>query len=186
MNTSDFTKGKAMKYNGETCVILSYQFVNPGKGAAFTRTKLKNAKSGKVLEVSFRSGETIEEANVEYKNCQYLYDDGGDMTFMDNTTYEQFVLSLNNVGDQKNYIVDGSDVVVVYIDGAPFSLQLPPKMNFKVIESPPGDKGDTATGGTKQVVIETDVKVSVPLFIKEGDVIKLNTETGQYVERVSK
>lgn len=185
MNTSDFTKGTAIKYNGETCVVMSYQFVNPGKGAAFTRTKLKNAKSGKIFEVSFRSGENIEPANVEYRNCQYLYNDGTDMTFMDNTNYEQFVIPLDNIGDSQNYIVDGSDVVVVFIDGEPFSIQLPPKMNFKVIESPPGDKGDTATGGTKQVVIETGVKVSVPLFIKEGDVIKLNTDTGQYVERVS-
>lgn len=185
MNTSDFTKGTAIKYNGETCVVMSYQFVNPGKGAAFTRTKLKNAKSGKIFEVSFRSGENIEPANVEYRNCQYLYNDGSDMTFMDTTNYEQFVISLDNIGDSQNYIVDGSDVVVVFIDGEPFSIQLPPKMNFKVIESPPGDKGDTATGGTKQVVIETGVKVSVPLFIKEGDVIKLNTDTGQYVERVS-
>lgn len=184
MNTSDFTKGTAIKYNGETCVVMSYQFVNPGKGAAFTRTKLKNAKSGKIFEVSFRSGENIEPANVEYRNCQYLYNDGSDMTFMDTTNYEQFVISLDNIGDSQNYIVDGSDVVVVFIDGEPFSIQLPPKMNFKVIESPPGDKGDTATGGTKQVVIETGVKVSVPLFIKEGDVIKLNTDTGQYVERV--
>lgn len=185
MNTSDFTKGIAIKYNGETCVVMSYQFVNPGKGSAFTRTKLKRAKSGKIFEVSFRSGENIEPANVEYRNCQYLYNDGTDMTFMDNTTYDQFVIPLSNIGDQQNYLVDGSDVVVVYIDGAPFSLQLPPKMNFKVIESPPGDKGDTATGGTKQVVIETGVNVSVPLFIKEGDIIKLNTDTGLYVERVA-
>ncbi len=185
MNTSDFKKGAAIKYNGETCIILSYQFVNPGKGSAFTRTKLKNAKSGKIFEVSFRSGESIDEANVEYRNCQYLYNDGKDMTFMDSSTYEQFILPLENVGDMQNYIVDGSEVIVVFIDGAPFTIQLPPKMNFRVIEAPPGDKGDTATGGSKQVVLETGVKVNVPLFIKEGDTVKVNTDTGEYVERVS-
>jgi elongation factor P len=185
MQTSDFKRGAAIKYNGDTCVIISYDFVNPGKGSAFTRTKLKNAKSGKIFEVSFRSGENIDEANVEYRNCQYLYNDGSDMTFMDNTTYEQFTLPMDNIGDMQNFIVDGSEVVVVYIDKEPFSLQLPPKMNFKVIEAPPGNKGDTATGGSKQVTIETGAKVSVPLFIKEGDTIRVNTETGQYVERVS-
>ena len=185
MNTSDFKKGAAIKYNGETCVILSYQFVNPGKGSAFTRTKLKNAKSGKIFEVSFRSGENIEEANVEYRSCQYLYNDGTDMSFMDNTNYEQFTLPLENVGDMQNYIVDGSEVIVVFIDAAPFTIQLPPKMIFRVVEAPPGNKGDTATGGTKQVVLETGVKVSVPLFIKEGDTVKVNTDTGEYVERAS-
>jgi elongation factor P len=185
MQTSDFKKGAAIKYNGDTCVILSYDFVSPGKGTAFTRTKLKNAKSGKIFEVSFRSGESIEEANVEYRNCQYLYNDGTEMTFMDNSNYEQFTLLMENVGDMQNYIVDGSEVVVVFIDKEPFSLQLPPKMNFKVIDAPPGNKGDTATGGSKQVTLETGVKVSVPLFIKEGDVVRVNTDTGEYVERVS-
>lgn len=185
MNTSDFTKGAAIKYNGETCLILSYEFVNPGKGSAFTRTKLKNAKSGKMFEVSFRSGENVEEANVEYRACQYLFNDGTDMSFMDNTTYEQFTLPIDNIGDMKDYIIDGSEVKVVFIDGSPFTIQLPPKLNFKVVEAPPGDKGDTATGGSKQVIIETGAKVNVPLFIKEGDVIRVNTDTGEYAERVA-
>jgi len=185
MLTSDFTKGAAIKYNGETCIIVDYQFVNPGKGSAFTRTKLKNAKSGKVVEVSFRSNETIEPANVEYRKCQYLFNDGTNMTLMDNTNYEQFAIPLENIGDMFKYIVEGSDVTAVYIDNAPFSIQLPPKIDFKVIDAPPGNKGDTAQGGNKQVTIETGAKVNVPLFIKEGDVIKVNTSTGEYVERVS-
>jgi elongation factor P len=185
MTTADFFKGAAIKYNGETCIVLNYQFVNPGKGTAFTRTKLKNAKSGKIFEVSFRSGEAIEEANVEYRPCQYLYNDGTEMTFMDNTNYEQFTLLIENVGDMIDYIVDGSEVKVVFVDGEPFTIQLPPKMNFKVVSAPPGNKGDTATGGNKQVEIETGAKVNVPLFIKEGDVIRVNTDTGEYVERVS-
>lgn len=185
MITSDFKKGTAIKYNGETCLIMSYDFVNPGKGTAFTRTKLKNAKSGKIFEVSFRSGENIEEAQVEYRKCQYLYNDGKEMTFMDNTNYEQFTLPIENIGDMIDYIVDGSEVVVVFIDGNPFTIQLPAKMNFKVIDAPAGTKGDTATGGSKQVTLETGAKVNVPLFIKEGDLIRVNTDTREYVERVA-
>ncbi len=185
MITADFKKGLAIKYNGETCIILSYQFVSPGKGSAFTRTKLKNAKSGKIFEVSFRSNESIEEASVQYRNSQYLYNDGTDMTFMDEVSYEQFTIPLENIGDMKDYILEGSEVIAMFIDDEPFSIQLPPKLNFKVIEAPAGNKGDTATGGTKQVVIETGAKVNVPLFIKEGDLIRVNTDTGEYVERVS-
>lgn len=185
MITADFKKGLAVKYDNATCIILSYQFVNPGKGSAFTRTKLKNAKSGKIFEVSFRSNEAIEEASVNYRNCQYLYNDGTDMTFMDNSNYEQFTLPLENIGDMKDYIIDGSEVIVMFIDGNPFTIQLPPKMNFKVIDAPPGNKGDTATGGSKQATIETGAKVNVPLFIKENDVIRVNTDTGEYVERVA-
>lgn len=185
MQTSDFKKGIAIKYNGETYVVMSYNFVNPGKGSAFTRTKIKNAKTGKILEVSFRSNETLEEANVAHRKSQYLYNDGTDMSFMDNENYEQFTLPIENVGDMMNYIVDGSEVIVTYVDEAPFTIQLPPKLNFKVVSAPPGNKGDTATGGNKLVEIETGAKVNVPLFIKEGDVIKVNTDTGEYVERVA-
>lgn len=185
MTTSDFKKGLPIKYKGETYIVANYQFVNPGKGAAFTRTKLKNVKTGKVLEVSFRSDEQVEEANMENKRCQYLYNDGSEFHFMVNDTYEQFALPADMVGDQADYMMDGGNVQMVFVDGQPVSLQLPPKMDFKVIDSPPGEKGDTATGGTKLVTIETGAKVAAPLFIKEGDKIRVNTETGEYVERVT-
>ena len=184
MTTSDFKKGMAIRYKNETFVIVGYQFVNPGKGMAFTRTKLKNVKSGKVLEVSFRSDERIEEANMEYKKCQYMYGDSGSYHFIDNNTYEQFSVPGDLVGDQAHFMMDGADITVVFVDHKPVGLQLPAKMNFKVTHSPPGDKGDTATGGTKQVTIETGAKVNAPLFIKEGDMIRVNTETGEYAERV--
>lgn len=186
MTTSDFTKGLPIKYNGETYIIMGYQFVNPGKGSAFTRTKIKNAKTQKVMEVTFKSGESIEEANVEYRKCQYLYNDGTNYTFMDNTTYEQIEISSGNIGDMADYMVDNAELTVVYIDEKPFTVQLPAKMDFIVTESPPGEKGDTATGGTKQVIIETGARVNVPLFIKEGEKIRVNTSTGEYVERVNK
>jgi elongation factor P len=185
ITNADFKKGLAIKYKGETYIITAYQFVNPGKGAAFTKTKLKNIKTLKVIEVSFRSGEQIEEADMEYKKCQYLYNDGSEFNFMDNTSYEQFSMPADIIGDQANYLMDGSDVTIVFTDGKPVGLQLQPKMNFKVTDAPPGEKGDTATGGTKQVTIETGAKVAAPLFIKVGDEIRVNTETGEYVERLS-
>ena len=185
MTTSDLKKGLPIKYKGETYIVTNYQFVNPGKGAAFTRVKLKNVKTQKVVEVTFRSGEQIDEANMAYKKCQYMYTDGSEFHFMDNNTYEQFSISADAVGDQGNYMMEGGDVTIVFVDNQPVSLQLPPKMEFKVTNAPPGDKGDTATGGSKQVTIETGAKVNAPLFIKEGDKIRVNTETGEYVERVT-
>lgn len=186
MTTSDFKKGLAIRYNGDTYIIVGYQFVNPGKGSAFTRAKIKNVRSLKVVEVTFKSNETIEEANMEYKRSQYMYNDGTDYQFMDNANYEQFSMPADVIGDQGVYMMEGGEVTVVFVDNKPVSIQLPPKMDFDVKEAPPGEKGDTATGGTKPVVIETGATVAVPLFIKEGDRIRVNTETGEYVERVTK
>ncbi len=186
MTTSDFKKGLAIKYNGDTYVLVGYQFVNPGKGSAFTRAKIKNVRSLKVVEVTFKSGENIEEANMEYKRCQYMYNDGTEYQFMDNTNYEQFGMPADAIAEQAMYLMDGGEVTVVFVDNMPVSLQLPPKMEFDVTEAPPGEKGDTATGGTKQVTIQTGAKVAAPLFIKEGDRIRVNTETGEYVERVAR
>ncbi len=183
MQTSDFKKGAAVKYNGDTYVIVGYQFVNPGKGAAFTRAKMKSVKTGKNVEVTFKSGEDVPEANMENKRCQYLYKDATEYTFMDNNTYDQFTISNEMIGDDSDFLIDGTEVVVVFVDDNPASVQLPTKMDFKVISAPPGEKGDTATGGTKPVIIETGATISAPLFIKEGDSIRVNTETHEYVER---
>lgn len=183
MQTSDFKKGLAVKYNNETYVIVGYQFVNPGKGAAFTRAKMKSVKTGKNVEVTFKSGEEVPEANMENKRCQYLYKDATDYTFMDNNTYDQFTIPNEMIGDDADFLIDGTEVMVVFVDDNPASVQLPTKMDFKVISAPPGEKGDTATGGTKPVVIETGATINAPLFIKEGDVIRVNTEMHEYVER---
>lgn len=183
MQTSDLKKGVAVRYNGETFIVANCQFVNPGKGAAFTRVKMKNVKSGRSIEVTYKSGESVEDANMEYRRAQYLYNDRTDYTFMDNASYDQFTLSAEMIGDQSDFLIDGTEVTVVFVDDAPVTLQLPTKMDFKVISAPPGEKGDTATGGTKPVVIETGATIAVPLFIKEGDKIRVNTETHEYVER---
>lgn len=183
MQTSDFRKGGAVKYNGETYLISDFQFVNPGKGAAFTRTKLKNIKTGKVVEVTFKSGDSVEDADLQYRKCNYMYSDESDYHFMDNRTYDQFAVSKDMIGDAADLMVENSEITLVFIDGAACSIQLPPKLDFKVVSAPPGEKGDTATGAVKPVVIETGATVNVPLFIKEGDVIRVNTETHEYVER---
>lgn len=186
MTTSDFKKGLPIRYNGDTYILVNYQFVNPGKGTAFTRAKMKNIKTQKVIEVTFKSGEQIEEADVQYKRCQYMYTDGKEFNFMDNSSYEQYGIPSELIGEQADYMMENGEVTLVFVDQAPVSVQLPPKMEFTVKESPPGEKGDTATGGTKQVTIETGAKVNAPLFIKEGDVIRVNTDTGEYVERVTR
>jgi elongation factor P len=178
--TTDLRKGIAVIFKNQPCLIVEAQFVNPGKGSAFTRTKLKNLKTGLVVEMTFKSGEAFELADVQRLRCQYLYNDGTSYYFMNNDTYDQFSLDGDTVSDAKNFIKDGTECYAMYIDGVPVSIQLSPKMDFKVVSTTPGVKGDTATGGTKDCIIETGANIKVPLFIKDGDMIRVNTETGLY------
>lgn len=181
MATTDTIRtGMSVVYNGHPCLVVTAQFVNPGKGSAFTRVKLKNLKTGQVMEQTFKSGEALELADVVNKRCQFLYKSGENYNFMENDNFEQFALDKETLGDAAKYLLDGVECYAMYIDNIPVSIQLPPKMNFKVISSPPGVKGDTATGGSKECTIETGATVKVPLFIEEGDVIRVNTETGGY------
>lgn len=182
----DFHKGMAIKHEGETYIITASQFVNPGKGSAFTRCKLKNVRRDRSIEVTFKSGEQPDEADMQFRRCQYLYNDGENFYFMNMQTFDQFSLSREMIGGQSDFLIESAEIVVVFVDEQPVSLQLPTKMDFKVISAPPGERGDTATGGTKPVTIETGAVIQSPLFIKEGDVIKVNTETHDYAERVSR
>lgn len=182
-STTSINQGLTITFKDQPWLITSTQFVNPGKGAAFTRAKLKNLKTGQVIENTFKSGESVELADTIRKKCQYLYSDGADYHFMDNETYDQFSLNEEAVGDQKKFLLDGTDCYALYIDGNPVSIQLPPKMDFKVVKTTPGVKGDTATGGSKDCTIETGAVIKVPLFIKEGETIKINTEEGTYVSK---
>lgn len=184
ISTSELKKGISIVFNQQSYLVTNVQFVNPGKGSAFYRVKLKNLRSGQALEHTFKSGESVEEANLEYKKSQFLYSQGDEYFFMDMDTYEQFSLSKDLLDDQVNYLKEGTEVYAMYLDNNPCAINLPPKMNFKVIEAEAGLKGDTASGGDKTVVIETGAKIKVPLFIKEGDMIKVNTETGTYDTRV--
>jgi elongation factor P len=171
-------------YNNDVTQIVDFQHVSPGKGGAFVRTKLKSIKNGKVIEYTFKSGDKFEDANVETNDAQYLYDDGKNYVFMDNVTYDQFELEHNALGKEGQYLIDGLEVMILKRNGFPISVRLPRKIQYKVITAPPGTKGDTATSATKTIILENNLEVTVPLFVKEGDVVVINTDAGTYVERV--
>lgn len=182
-STTHIVKGLAINFKHGTWLLVEAQFVSPGKGSAFTRAKMKNLKTDQVIEHTFRSGESVETVDVVRQKCQYLYNDSAGFHFMDNETYEQFTLDKIAIGGNTKYLIDGTDCYALMLDGIPVSIQLPPKMDFKVISTPPGVKGDTATGGSKECTIETGAVIKVPLFIKEGESIKVNTDDGTYVSK---
>jgi len=183
--TTDIKKGIAIVHKGQTWVVTQAQFVSPGKGAAFTRVKLKNLQGGGNAEVTYKSGESVETAEVQYKKCQYMYGDSENFNFMDSENFEQFSLDSESMGDSGQLLKDGIECYAMYIEGVPVSIQLPPKMDFLVTSAEPGVKGDSATGAAKDCVIETGLKVKVPLFVNEGDIIKINTEDFSYVSKAN-
>ncbi|MDR2726119.1 MAG: elongation factor P [Candidatus Adiutrix sp.] len=183
-STSDFRRGLRIQFKGEPYLIVESQHVKPGKGGAFVRTKLKSLVSGRVLEETFRSGEKVEKPDLEEKNVQYLYFDVKDgYVFMDEGTYEQLHLSAEQVGDSRHYLLENMSLVLNIYQGRPIGLDLPTTVNLEVTQSDPGLKGDTATGATKPATLSTGLVVQVPLFINEGDVLKIDTRTGEYLER---
>ena len=181
--TSDIRKGLKIEFKDEPYIIIDFLHVKPGKGGAFVRTKLKNLISGRVLDETFRSGEKLDRPDLEEKNMQYLYLDPQGYCFMDNESYEQVFLTEEQVGDLKNYLKENIDLNVLYFRGQPIGLDLPTTVNLVVVQSDPGVKGDTATGATKPATMETGLVVQVPLFINEGDLLKIDTRTGDYIER---
>ncbi len=183
--TTTIRKGLAINFKQGAWLIIEAQFVNPGKGAAFTRCKLKNLKTNQVVENTFKSGEAVELVDLLMQKCQFLYKDHEGYNFMNNDSYEQFQLTEDMLGDDGKWLLENTEVYAMYIDGTPVSIQVPPKMDFRVIESPPGLKGDTATGGTKDIKLENGVMIKAPLFIKEGDMVKVNTEDGSYVSKAN-
>jgi elongation factor P len=183
ISTSEFKIGTTIMYNNEPFKIIKCEFMNPGKGSAVYRTKLRGLKSDKVLEVTFKSGEMVEEAKTDNRKMQYLYSTGTAYAFMDNGNFEQYEIEHDLLGEKGKFLKEGLDIFVSLLDGIPFDIQLPPKMEFKIVSTIPGVKGDTATGGSKPATLENGVVVTVPLFIKEGETIRINTESGEYVER---
>jgi len=184
--TSDIRKGLKVKINGEPWTVVGFQFVKPGKGNAFTRTRLKNLKTGNVVEKTYKTGEKLEEANFEEKYTTYLYEDAGSFCFMDKNAYEQMMVPPEVVGDDAAYLMDNMEVIVLFYEGAPMSIEVPTFIEAEITRSEPGIKGDTATGVTKPATLSTGAEVQVPLFINEGDKIKVDTRDGSYVERVRK
>lgn len=182
--TSDFRPGLVIKYNSEPWTVLEFQHVNPGNWRAFVRTKLKNLKSGKVIENRFRAGETIEIIRIERKEYQFLYRDGSGYVFMDKETYDQLTVAPEQVGDGAVFLKEGESVEILMNGPEITGVELPITVELRVIETVPGIKGDSATAGTKPAKVETGATVNVPLFINEGDLVKVDTRTGGYIERV--
>lgn len=164
--------------------MVDFQHVNPGKGSAFVRTRLKSLRSGKVLENTFKSDESVESVELERKKVQYLYGTANEFTFMDMGTYEQFSVGADVMGQYALYLKEGLEVTLLISEGVPVTVDFPKKVTLKVIEAPPAVRGDTATNVTKEITLENNLKVRAPLFIREGSLVVINTETGKYVERV--
>ncbi|MBU1119054.1 elongation factor P [Patescibacteria group bacterium] len=184
MSANDLKKGSAIIFKGEPHSVVEAKFVFPGKGQAFVKSKLKNLKTGNALEHVFKSNDSVEEADVTLRKTTYLYADDENFYFMDPETYDQQPIPRDIIGNRYAFMKENSEVKGVYLEGTIFDIELPPKLVFKVVEAPPGVKGDSSTNVTKKVTIETGGKVAVPLFINEGDKIRVKTDTGEYVERV--
>ena len=182
--TSEIRKGLRIELNDSPFQIIEYQFVKPGKGNAFTRTKVRNMITGAVLDRTFKNGEKLKPADTEDREMQYLYKDGSDFFFMDNESFEQINLEQEVVGDAAHYLIEGMQVSIGFFNGRPIGLELPNFVVLEVVDTSPGEKGNTVTGVTKAAMLATGYTVSVPLFIKTGELLKIDTRTGEYVERV--
>ncbi len=183
MDTSDIRKGLKFMVDGQPYIVVDFQFVKPGKGQAFTRTKMKNMLTGGNLERNIRSGEKLEPADVEDRTLSFIYPEGEMFVFMNSTTGEQLSVHKDAVGDAADFLIDGIDVTITIYKGNPVSVSLPPHITVQVVETEPGIKGDTATNVTKPAKISSGATVPVPLFINEGDWIKVDTRSCSYLER---
>ena len=181
--TSDIRKGLRFEMDGDPFVVVEFQFVKPGKGTAFTRTKIRNMITGAVLDRTYKSGEKLKPADTEDREMQYLYNDG-DFHFMDNNNYEQVSLDSNAVGDAANYLTENMLIEVGFFKGRSIGISLPNFVVLEVTETAPGEKGNTVTGASKPAVVSTGYSVNVPLFVNEGDQLRIDTRTGEYSERV--
>jgi len=183
-STADFRNGMIINFKNDLYEIVEFLHVKPGKGGAFVRTKLKNVKTGAVLENTFRAGEKVEEIRIEKHKMEYLYYDGTNYVIMDPVSYEQLEVSEELLGDKKLYFKENIEIAVLTNNGEIISVELPTTVNLKVTECEPGVKGDTVSRSTKGAVLETGLKVNVPMFINQGDVVKIDTRTGEYIERI--
>ena len=185
LSTTDFRKNLKLLYNDEPWVILEAQHVKPGKGVAFVKTRMKNLITGRVLEKNFRSGDSFEDPQVTDREMQYMYNDGETFHFMDNADYEQVAIPRDALEEVIAYLVDNMVVGILFWAGRAINVNLPNHVVMTVAQADPGVKGDTASGATKPIVLETGATVNVPLYIKEGERIKIDTRTGEFIERVN-
>ncbi len=185
-DTSEIRKGLKIQIDGTPYTVVDFQFVKPGKGQPFTRTKLRNMLTGSVVERTYKSGEKLDKADMEERQMQYLYAEGDHFVFMDTTSYDQMHITQAQIGDNRFYLLDGTMVDVLLFEGKPIGVTPPTFVVLKVVQTDPGFKGDTATGSTKPATLETGLQVNVPLFVNEGEYLKIDTRTIAYVERVHK
>jgi elongation factor P len=184
VSTNDLKNGMTLDLDDVLFQVVEFQHVKPGKGGAFVRTKLRNVKSGAVIERTFNAGVKVGLAIVERKGMQYLYTDGADLVFMDMNTYDQIHVGPDIVGDLGRYLVEGAEAQVAMHEGVPIAVDLPASVVLTITETAPGAKGDTKTGAMKPATVETGAVVQVPLFVEEGEKIKVDTRSGAYIERV--
>lgn len=182
-STGDFKKGLKIELDGTPFVIVDFLHVKPGKGGAFVRTKIKNLMTGKVLDQTFRSGEKVKRPDLVEREMQYLYREGDNFNLMDNETYEQVALTAEQLGDAVLFLVENMNVNVLFFNQQPVAVDLPTFVELEVAQTEPGVKGDTASGGSKPATLESGAVLQVPLFINEGDRVKVDTRTGSYIER---
>jgi elongation factor P len=183
-DTSDIKKGFKMLIDRVPYAVVDHQFVKPGKGQAFVRTRLRNMMTGAVIDRTFKSGEKLDKADTEERTVQYLYPEGDSRVFMDTQSYEQLTLTDEQLGDSVHYLLDGTQVDVMLFEGRPIGVTPPTFVELVVTDTEPGFKGDTSGNITKPATLETGLQVNVPLFVNVGDKLKIDTRTGEYVERV--
>lgn len=183
ISTNDFRTGITIELEGELYQVVEFMHVKPGKGSPFVRSKLKNIRTGGVVERTFRAGEKVPRAHLERREMQYLYKDGDNYVFMDTGTYEQVSLNSEQMGDSTKYLKDNMNIYLVMYQSQPLGVELPNAVELQVVDTEPGVRGDTATGATKPATLETGAVVQVPLFVNVGDVVRVDTRTGLYLER---
>ena len=181
---ADFRNGLKIELNGEPFVIVEFLHVKPGKGGAFVRTKFKSLRTGSVLEKTFRSGEKIDKPDLDERDMQYLYATEGQYCFMDSENYEQIYLADDQLGENKNYLQENVQVKILFHNGAPIGVELPNFVVLRVVKTDPGVKGDTASGGSKPATLETGMVVKVPLYLNENERVRIDTRTGEFMDRV--
>jgi elongation factor P len=184
VSTAEFKKGLKIEFDGEPYTIVDFQHVKPGKGGAFVRTKLKHLRLGRVIDNTFRAGEKVELVDFDEKRMQYLYRDDR-FHFMDLETYEQISLSPEEVGEARDFLKENTEVEILFINGSPVTVELPNFIELAIVETDPGIRGDTASGGSKPARLETGAVIQVPLFLNVGDVVKVDTRSSEYLGRVA-
>ncbi len=185
VSAGDIRNGITIEVDGKVCQVIDFMHVKPGKGAAFVRVKMKNIINGGVVETTFRPTETFEQAHIERKKMQYLYNDGEFYNYMDNETLEQIMISVSQGSDGMKFVKENEEVSVSFYQGNAFAIEPPITVELVITESEPGVKGNTATGATKPAIVETGAQVMVPLFVDQGEKIKIDTRTGEYLSRAN-